>query len=31
MPYFGVAALGGGRIGLVGAQGVRLEALGTEP
>lgn len=27
MPYFGVAALGGKRIGLAGAEGVRLETL----
>jgi photosystem II stability/assembly factor-like uncharacterized protein len=30
MPYFGIAALGDRRIGLVGAAGVRLQALSTD-
>lgn len=31
MPFFGVAPLGGQRIGLVGAAGVRLQALAPDP
>lgn len=27
MPYFGIAALGGDRVGLVGSEGVRIEAI----